>query len=67
MKGCFITVKTAVLLYLFFVVAVMFALFYNWSIPYKRPNEFFKSCGGSCKTSADCAPGMTCEGNQCCA
>lgn len=46
------------------VLAVMLAvLFYTNG---RQMEAFEVACGGSCQTTADCAPGMTCKNNQCC-
>ena len=48
---------------------VLLVVLWVYAVPRLRKGrgEYFKSCGGTCKTSADCASGMTCENNQCCA
>lgn len=32
----------------------------------KRKEKFYESCGGSCKTDANCAEGMKCKNGKCC-
>lgn len=63
MKNRIVNGWTIIVLYLLVLIAILWALFYTTG----RTMESFKTCGGSCQTHADCAPGMTCQNNQCCA
>lgn len=52
--------------YVFAISAAVIIFFFLWIIMRYRRENFYQSCGGSCKTDANCAEGMKCNNGKCC-